>query len=115
MNYYELLYIVQPALSEEDLKSVTDDIAGTIDKAGGELLKNEVWQKRKLAYPIKKFKQGYYVLVHYKAPSNVPKKLEEKMRIKEDILRFMTTNMLKKDIAGYQKVEETEAKDNGEL
>lgn len=114
MNYYELLYIVQPTLSEEDLKSVTDDIAQTITKANGELLKNEVWQKKKLAYPIKKFKQGYYVLVHYRAPSDTPKKLEERMRIKEDILRFMTTNMLKKDIVGYQKEQEQEAENNGE-
>ncbi len=112
MNYYELLYIVRPTLSEEELKSITDDMASLITKSGGELLKNEVWQKRNLAYPIKKFKQGYYVLVHFKAQPSLPKILEEKMRIKEDILRFMTTTMLKKDIAGYQKQEEKE--ENGE-
>ncbi len=113
MKYYELLYIVQPTLSEEDLKGIMGDIAGRIEKAGGKILKNEVWQKRNLAYPIKKFKQGYYVLVHYKAEANVPKEIEERMRIKEDILRFMTTNMLKKDMAAYEKQQNQEAKDDG--
>ncbi len=114
MNYYELLYIVRPTLSEEELKGLTEEIASVIQKADGELLKNEVWQKRTLAYPIKKFKQGYYVLVHFKASPDLPKVLEEKMRIKEDILRFMTTSMLKKDIASYQKQEQEEKEENGE-
>ncbi len=109
MNYYELLYIVQPTLSEEELKNITDGIAEIITKSGGEILKNEIWQKKNLAYPIKKYKQGYYVLVHFKAQPNLPKKLEEKMRIKEDILRFMTTVMLKKDIASYTKQQEEKA------
>ena len=117
MKYYELLYIVQPTIAEEELKGIVNDIADRITKAGGEILKNEVWQKRNLAYPIKKFKQGYYVLVHYKAESAVPKGIEERMRIKEDILRFMTSNMLKKDIAAYEKQQtnkETEDDGNAE-
>lgn len=117
MNYYELLYIVRPTVSDDDLKSIMDELAGKISELGGEILKNDIWGKRNLAYPIKKFKQGSYVLVHYKSASNVPKPIEEKMRIKEDILRFMTTNMLKKDILSYEKkaVQEIqESKDNGE-
>ena len=116
MNYYELLYIVQPTIPEEELKGIMDDMASIITKSGGEILKNEIWQKRTLAYPIKKFKQGYYVLVHFKSEPGIPKVLEEKMRIKEDILRFMTTTMLKKDIASYQKKQEAQdtKQDNGE-
>ena len=108
MNYYELLYIVRPTIVEEELKSLSGDMAEIITKAGGEVLKNEIWQKKNLAYPIKKFKQGYYILVHFKSEPGVPKLLEEKMRIKEDILRFMTTSMLKKDITNYQKQQEEE-------
>jgi small subunit ribosomal protein S6 len=114
MNYYELLYIVQPTSADEELKATMDDIAGRITKAGGEILRNEVWQKRNLAYPIKKFKQGYYVLVHYKSKSSLPKELEERLRIKEDVLRFMTTNMLKKDIAAYEKQKNQETQDDAE-
>ncbi len=114
MKYYELLYIVQPTLAEEELKGIMSDIADRITKAGGEILKNEVWQKRSLAYPIKKFKQGYYVLVHYKSETNVPKEIEERIRIKEDILIFMTSNMLKKDITAYEKQQTSkETKDDG--
>jgi len=117
MNYYELLYIVRPTVSDDDLKSIMGELSGEISELGGEVLKNDIWGKRNLAYPIKKFKQGNYVLVHYKSASNVPRPVEEKMRIKEDILRFMTTNMLKKDIISYQKkiVQESQvSKDNGE-
>jgi len=106
MRYYELLYVVQPTFSDEELKGVMEEVAGYITREGGEILKNELWQKRNLAYPIKKFKQGYYILVHFRAEPPVPKKVEEKLRIKESVLRFIITNMLKKDIAHYTKAQE---------
>ncbi len=109
MRYYELLYVVVPTLSEDELKAVMEEVAGIISKEGGEILKNELWQKRTLAYPIKKFKQGYYILVHFSADPAVPKVVEEKLRIKENILRYMVTNMLKKDMAKYQKAKQEEA------
>ncbi len=114
MNYYELLYIVRPTVSDDDLKLIMNEVSGGIGELGGEVLKNDIWGKRILAYPIKKFKQGNYVLVHYKSASNVPKLVEEKMRIKEDILRFMTSKMLKKDIISYQKkaVQESQVSEN---
>ncbi len=102
-RYYELLYVVIPTLSEDELKGVMEDVAGIITREDGEILKNELWQKRNLAYPIKKFKQGYYILVHFKAPPGVPRIVEEKLRIRENVLRYMVTNMLKKDMAKYQK------------
>jgi len=102
MRYYELLYVVQPHMSEEQLKEFMDTVAERIKNEGGEVLKNELWRKRNLAYPIKKFKQGYYILVHYRSPSQLPKKIEEYLRIKEDVLRFINTAMLKKDIKQYE-------------
>ncbi len=108
MRYYELLYVVQPHMSEEQLKEFMNTVAERIKAEGGEILKNEVWQKRTLAYPIKKFKQGYYILVHYRSPVTAPKKIEEFLRIKEDILRFMNISMLKKDIKKYEVAEKKE-------
>ncbi|WP_025209194.1 30S ribosomal protein S6 [Hippea sp. KM1] len=106
MRYYELLYIVRPTMGEDELKAFINGVKERIEAEGGEILKNEVWQKRNLAYPIKKFKQGYYILVHYRSEAEVPKKIEEYLRIKEDVLRFLTTYMLKKDIKAYQKKED---------
>ncbi len=108
MKYYELLYVVQPHLSEEQLKDFMDVVAERIKSEGGEVLKNELWQKRNLAYPIKKFKQGYYILTHYRAPSPVPRKIEEFLRIKEDVLRFINIAMMKKDIKQYEAVQKKE-------
>ena len=106
MNYYELLYVVQPHMSEEQLNEFIKAVAERIKNEGGEILKNELWQKRNLAYPIKKFKQGYYILVHYRAPSYTPKSIEEYLRIKEDILRFINVTMLKRDRKKYEKEED---------
>ncbi len=108
MRYYELLYIVQPHMSDEQLKEFMSVVAEKIKSEGGEILKNELWQKRNLAYPIKKFKQGYYILVHYRAPAVTPKKIEEFLRIKEDILRFINIAMMKKDRKQYEALEKKE-------
>ncbi len=108
MRYYELLYVVQPQMSEEQLKEFMSAVAERIKTEGGDILKNEVWQKRTLAYPIKKFKQGYYILVHYRSTVETPKKIEEFLRIKEDILRFMNISMLKKDKKQYETTEKKE-------
>ncbi len=108
MRYYELLYIVQPHMSDEQLKEFMSVVAEKIKSEGGKILKNELWQKRNLAYPIKKFKQGYYILVHYRAPAATPKKIEEFLRIKEDILRFINIAMMKKDRKQYEALEKKE-------
>jgi len=108
MRYYELLYVVQPHMSEEQLKEFMNVVAERIKTEGGEILKNELWQKRNLAYPIKKFKQGYYILVHYRAPATTPRKIEEFLRIKEDVLRFININMMKKDRKQYEAKEKKE-------
>ncbi|AEA34539.1 30S ribosomal protein S6 [Hippea maritima] len=110
MRYYELLYIVRPTMGEDELKAFIEGVAERIKAEGGEILKNEVWQKRSLAYPIKKFKQGYYILVHYKSEADTPKRIEEFLRLKEDVLRFITTYMLKKDIKVYENKKEEDGK-----
>ncbi len=112
MKYYELLYVLQPTMSEEDLNKFINEVGERIKAEGGEIFKNELWQKRNLAYPIKKFRQGYYVLVHYKAEPTVPKKIEDYLRIKEVVLRWINVNMLKKDMKQYQQAE-AKKEDNG--
>ena len=114
MRYYELLYVLQPQLTEEQIKEFMEDVAARIKNGGGEVLKNEVWQKRNLAYPIKKFKQGYYILVHYRSTPELPKKIEEYLRIKENVLRFLTTYMLKKDISKYTEEKQKEENSDGQ-
>ncbi|MCD6223480.1 MAG: 30S ribosomal protein S6 [Deltaproteobacteria bacterium] len=100
--WYELLYIVSPVLSDEAVKEVQDSIDAIITQNGGELLKSDVWGRRKLAYPIKKYEQGVYVLVHFKSSSPLLRIINEKLKFMESVIRFMVSRMLKKDIKKYK-------------
>jgi len=100
--WYELLYIVPPVLSDEAVKEVQDNVNAVITQNNGEILKSDIWSRRKLAYPIKKHEQGIYILVHFKAPPAVPRIIGAKLKFMEDIIRLMVSKMLKKDVAKYK-------------
>ncbi len=114
MNYYETLYVVEPTLNEEELKSLMSEFEEYLKSEGAEVLKSELWGKKNLAYPIKKFKQAYYVLMHYRAKPSAPKLLENRFRIKDPVLRHMTVHMLKKDIEQYKPKESKLEDPNGQ-
>ena len=86
LNSYETLFVVNPALSEEDTKKVIDKFVAI---AGNEGTVAEVkeWGKRRLAYPINDLNEGYYVLVNFTAPATVPAELERRFKIDENIMR----------------------------
>ena len=68
-----------------------DKFAGIITGNGGEVVKQEEWGKRKLAYAIDYKTEGSYVLVTFNAPADLPKELERNFRNDERILRYMVT------------------------
>ena len=76
-------------LSESEQKNLTVDIEKTISEGKGTVEKLEDWGKRDLAYEIRKQKEGYYTLFHFVAPEDFPKKLEKKLSINENILRYL--------------------------
>ena len=76
-------------LSESEQKNLTVDIEKTISEGKGTVEKLEDWGKRNLAYEIRKQKEGYYTLFHFVAPEDFPKKLEKKLSINENILRYL--------------------------
>lgn len=90
MSLYETGLIFDPQLDEagfdEELKKVTDLIEGN----SGKIEKVDRWGIRKLAYQIKKKSQGFYAFVYHTSPNQVPKLLENVLRINEHCLRFMT-------------------------
>jgi small subunit ribosomal protein S6 len=100
--WYELLYIVSPVFSDEAVKEVQDSVDAIITQNGGEILKSGVWGRRKLAYPIKKYEQGVYILVHFKSSFTLPRIINEKLKFMENVIRFMVSKMLKKDIKKYK-------------
>jgi small subunit ribosomal protein S6 len=91
MRKYETLFILRPNLEEEKRKELIEKFS-TIINADGEVVKVNEWGNRKLAYEIEKLKEGYYVLVDFKASPELPKELERNFGITEDVIRFVVIN-----------------------
>lgn len=89
MREYELIFIVHPELDEAAFNDVVNRVTGWISEDGGEISKTELWGKRLLAYPIRKQKEGQYVLLHTKMAPQAGAKLERNMRILEPVMRFL--------------------------
>ena len=86
VNSYETLFIVNPTLSEDDVKATVDKFTALIAENGtvGEI---DEWGKRRLAYPIDDITEGYYVLVNFTSESAFPAELERRYNIDESIMR----------------------------
>ena len=86
VNSYETLFIVNPTLSEDDLKATVDKFTALVAENGtvGEI---DEWGKRRLAYPIDDITEGYYVLVNFTSESAFPAELERRYNIDENIMR----------------------------
>lgn len=91
MNEYEGIFIIKPDLSEEDIKTVFKSISDLITKSSGNVKKEENWGKRPLAYPVKKFKEGYYYKLEFTAPPESIGKLDAAYKLSAGILRAMIT------------------------
>ncbi|MBK3332318.1 30S ribosomal protein S6 [Persephonella atlantica] len=90
MRYYELVFVLKPTLSEEELSSKVESIKNLISSNGGEIFNEEKWGRKELAYPIQKFNSGYYFIINFKTEnSELPGKLEYNLRLDEDVIRFL--------------------------
>lgn len=91
MRQYELITIIQPDLDEETTTGVIDRVKGLITDNGGEILNTELWGTRQLAYPIQKFRQGYYVYMDVEFTPEFGTELKQSLRYIESIIRYMLT------------------------
>jgi len=89
LRTYELLAIVQPTLEEEPLAAVVDSILQVMTDNGGEIVNAEVLGKRRLAYAVKRYADGYYVLIHANLEPPAITALERALRLNEDVLRHL--------------------------
>ena len=97
MNRYELTYIIDTALEETARKELVEKYAELIRANGGEIEKvDETWGKRRLAYAINDMWEGWYVLVTFKAPGELPKEIERNLGINDKILRYLVIKLEEK-------------------
>ena len=88
MNPYELLLIITPDHDENEAEALTNQVKGIIE-GGGTLLKVDPWGKKRLAYPIRKRSEGYYVLYIFECVPNFVAELNQSLHVIEAILRYM--------------------------
>ncbi|MBR1444086.1 MAG: 30S ribosomal protein S6 [Firmicutes bacterium] len=89
MNKYELAVVLNPTLDEEALKNEADSVKELIERFGGVVEKVDDRGKRRLAYEIKKLNEGFYSFITFSAESSAPAEIEKRMRIKENVLRYL--------------------------
>lgn len=93
LNQYETVFIVTPVLSEAQMKEAVDKFKGVITGKGGEIINEENWGLRKLAYPIQKKSTGFFSLIEFNAPGDLVKTLEIEYKRDERVIRFLTTRL----------------------
>ena len=90
---YELLYIHPGNLPSEDVEKVDEILNGTLEKFAGELLHREDWGVRALAYPVKKFADGRYILVRLACSAGCLKEIERRFKITESVIKFLSIRL----------------------
>ena len=97
MNRYELTYIIDTALEETARKELIEKVSNLIAANGGEVEKvDETWGKRRLAYAIDYKTEGWYVLVTFKAPAELPRELERNLEIYDSVIRYLVVKLVEK-------------------
>ena len=102
MNNYETVFILTPVLSDVQMKEAVDKFKNLLTEQGSEIVNEENWGLRKLAYPIDKKSTGFYTFLEFKANPDVINKLEVNFRRDERVIRFLT---IKQDAFGFEYAE----------
>lgn len=89
MREYELMYIVRPNLDDEGFNGASASVDTIISNLGGEVSDKQPWGKRRLAYPIERHEDGYYVVAKIRLGPDQIGELEEQLRISDDVIRHM--------------------------
>ena len=91
MRKYELVCLIQPDLDETALNGVLDRVKAWVAESGGTVDKMDIWGKRRLAYPIRKQREGNYVLFNVSLDTTAAAGLEQNLRYTETVMRHMLT------------------------
>lgn len=89
MNKYELAVVVNAKIEDDVRTEVLEKVKELIARFGGNVSDVDEWGKKRLAYEIQKMKEGYYYFIHFESDSTVPAEIEARLRIMEDIIRYL--------------------------
>jgi small subunit ribosomal protein S6 len=90
MRRYETIFILRPSANEDEINTIIENSSAIITQDSGQVIHLDKWGMRKLAYPIKKDYQGFYVFLDYSGSPEAVAEMERKFRIDDAVLRYMT-------------------------
>ena len=103
MNQYETVFILTPVLSDDQTKETVAKFKSLLTENGAEILNEEAWGLKKLAYNIQKKSSGFYFLIEFKAEPTLIDRLETNFRRDEKVIRFITVKLDKYAAAYAEK------------
>ena len=103
MNHYEAVFILNPVLSEQQVKETVSKFEDFLTSRGAEMVSKEDWGLKKLAYEIQHKKSGFYHLFEFKAPGEIIAGFETELRRDERIMRFLTVALDKHAVAWAER------------
>lgn len=98
MRTYEVLYIVRPELSDEEVEKIAQEVEAMALEGGGNVLEKEIWGKRKLAYEVKGCTEGHYVLLRFEGQGDVLPRLSQHFKLSEKIIRDLIVHFDEKTL-----------------
>lgn len=112
---YEVMFIVRPDQSEEDIDKLISTMETNITNAGGAVKNAEKMGKRRLAYLVRKFIDGFYVLLTIEGTGELIKEIERRLRVTEQVIKFISvrTDVEDKRLAKVKKLRDSRVKGQG--
>ena len=92
---YELMLVLRPDAPDERAAAVIDRTTRYVVASGGQIVKVAPWGRRRLAYPIDRYREGSYHIVVFESPAEAIAELERSLQITEDVLRYLVTRVVK--------------------
>jgi small subunit ribosomal protein S6 len=90
---YELVMVVTPEVGDEGLPGTVERVRGFIQDRGGEVKQEDVWGRRRLAYPIRRQTEGYYVVTQFSLDPQAVRALEGNLELAEDVIRHLVVKL----------------------
>ena len=94
---YEIMFIVRPDVDEAELDKIMETFAGYVTAGGGTVKATEKMGRRRLAYTVKKFNDGFYILLIVESPASLIAEIERRLRVSEQVIKFITVRMDEED------------------
>ena len=89
MNKYELAVVVSAKIEDEERAATVEKVKAYVERFGGNVTNVDEWGKKRLAYEVQKMKEAFYYFIQFEATSNVPAEIESRIRLMEDVVRYL--------------------------